>query len=280
MKGFYYIAGAVVFISLTRALFYFFKYGIPYVSFSSDILINYLAELGGLVSFGIFNLILFGIGSYIEWKRKKQILGYIFLFAAIVLSFYFNSINIYLNFIFALFAGSASIFIIKMRYSISVIKRLTIYLLLFGLIFSTISYTARVSTLYPDKTVVNSLNWLNENTKPGEIIFSHYTKGNWIEAIAERPVILDSNLIYIKDVKTKLNDAETIFYSRNLKKTTDLIEKYNISYIWIDSEMKKDLVWVKDEEGLLFLFSNKDIFKREYNEEGIEIWEILKRNLN
>ncbi|MBW2966249.1 hypothetical protein KY342_04050 [Candidatus Woesearchaeota archaeon] len=277
IKKFYYILWAVVLISLIRYLIYLIKYGIPYISLSSDILINYIAELGGLISFGVFNIILFGIGLYIKWKKKKQILGYIFLFTAIIFSFYFNSINIYLNFIFALFAGSAFVFIIKMRYSLAIIKKLMLGLLLFGLIFSTVSYTARISTLLPDNKIIDSLNWLKENTEPEDIIFSHYTKGNWIEAIAERPVLLDINLLYIEDVKAKLNDSEIIFYSRNLKRTLSLFEKHDVSYVWIDSDMKKNLVWF-EEEGLLFLFSDRNMFRKVYDKDGIEIWELRREN--
>ena len=46
--------------------------------------------------------------------------------------------------------------------------------------------------------------------------------------------------------------------------------------IWIDSQMKDGQVWTKEDEGLLFLFSNKETFRRVYNKEGIEIWEVRK----
>jgi hypothetical protein len=40
--------------------------------------------------------------------------------------------------------------------------------------------------------------------------------------------------------------------------------------------MRKGLVWTKEDEGLLFLFSNKDEFRKVYDREGIEIWKINK----
>lgn len=276
IKQFYNILFIVIIIALIRYIIYLIKYGIPHFSLNSVVFVNYLSELGGLLSFGIFNLILAAIGLYLIWNKKKQILGYLVLFIAIIFSLYFNPVNIYLNFIFAISAGYAFVSIVKMRYSLMIIKKLTIVLLLFGLIFSTISYTAIVSGIFPDKSVVNSLEWLKANSKPEDVIFSHYAKGNWIQAIAQRPVLLNSNFIYIEDVKTKLNDSDIIFYSRTLKKTVSLLDQYNISYIWIDSEMKKELVWTKEEEGLLFLFSNKEKFKRVYSKEGIEIWKIKR----
>ncbi|MBW2981388.1 hypothetical protein KY343_00780 [Candidatus Woesearchaeota archaeon] len=268
------ILGIIILISSIRYIVYLIKYGIPYISWNLDILIHYLSELGGLLSFGIFNIILAAIGFYIIWNNKKQILGYTFLFAVVLFSFYFNSLNIYLNFIFAIAAGYSLVSIVKMRYSLSIIKKLTIILLLCGLIFSTVSYTARVSNFPPDKSFVDSLEWLRGHSKSEEVMFSYHTKGNLIQSIANRPVLLDSNLMYIEDVKTKLDDSNIIFYSRTLKKTTALLDKYNISYIWIDSEMKKRLIWTEEDEGLLFLFSNKEEFKKVYDREGIEIWQV------
>jgi hypothetical protein len=276
IKRFYNIAWITGAVALVKYIIYLIKYGIPYISLNSAVLVNYLSELGGILSFGIFNLILAAIGLYLMWNKKKQILGYIIIFVAFLFSLYFNSINIYLNFIFAIAAGHAFVYIVKMRYSLSIIKKLTIGLLLFGLVFSAVSYMARTSTLLPDDSIADSLEWLKANSKPENIVFSHYKKGEWIQAIAERPVLLNSNLIYIKDVKAKLNDSDTIFYSRTLKKTVSLLDKYNISYIWIDSEMNKGLVWTKEDEGLLFLFSNKENFEKLYDKQGIEIWKVKR----
>ena len=78
-----------------------------------------------------------------------------------------------------------------------------------------------------------------------------------------------------EDVKNKLDDSDVIFYSRNLKKTISLLDKYDISYILIDSEMKQGQVWTEKEEGLFFLFSNSESFKKIYDKKGIEIWRVL-----
>ena len=278
LKGFYNILFISVIIALIRYVIYIIKYGLPYISFNSTLLANYLSELGGLLSFGVFNIILAAMGLYLMWNNKKQISGYILLFIAVILSLYFNPINIYLNFIFAVTAGYAFVSFVKMHYSLAVIKKLTIILLLVGLLFSTISYTARVSNILPDTSVVDSFEWLKSNSNQEDIIFSHYTKGNWIQTISKRKVLLNSNLIYIEDAKSKLNASETIFYSRTLKKTVSLLDEYNISYIWIDSEMKKGLVWTEEDEGLLFLFSNKEEFRKVYDKGEIEIWKVLRES--
>ena len=57
------------------------------------------------MGFGVFNLLLAAIGLYVIWKEIKQITLYTLLLILILASFYFNYINLYLNFILTFFAG-------------------------------------------------------------------------------------------------------------------------------------------------------------------------------
>jgi hypothetical protein len=162
-----------------------------------------------------------------------------------------------------------------MKWQIDLIKTLTIILIICGLIFSTLSYINRVATAPPTKEMVLSLEWLKENTASDDIILSYYTKGNWITAIAERPVILDSQTDYTPDLNARFNDTNTTFYSRNLETAKSVLDRYNIRYIYIDQEMKQGQVWTREEQGLLFLFRNSETFKKIYDKNSIEVWEYL-----
>ena len=128
--------------------------------------------------------------------------------------------------------------------------------------------------MQPDNEIIKSLDWLRHYSEPDEIVFSHYSKGFWINSVAERPVVTDSMLEYFPNAEEKFNDSLEIFYSRNLKNTKSLLEKYDINYVWIDNEMKHGLVWEKEQQGLLFLFRNNETFNNIYNNQGIEIWEV------
>ena len=130
--------------------------------------------------------------------------------------------------------------------------------------------------MQPDNKAIKSLEWLKHYSRQNEIVFSHYSKGFWITNVAERPVVTDKMFEYYPNAEERFNDSLEIFYSRNLKNTKSLLEKYNINYIWIDNEMKNGLVWEKEQQGLLFLFRNNETFKNIYNNQGIEIWEIIK----
>lgn len=241
------------------------------------ILQSSISDIGALAGIGIFNILLAFIGFSLIWRKKKE---YIFIFLPLLVMlislFYLRTVVIYLSFVLAVFAGYAFTRIKNMDWEIKIIKRLTVLLIICGLAFSTISYLNRVSNMQPDKEVIKSLDWLKHYSEPNEIVFSHYSKGFWINAVAERPVVINKMFEYFPNAKEKFNDSLEIFYSRNLKNTKSLLEKYNIKYIWIDNEMKQGLIWEKEQQGLLFLFRNNETFNNIYNNQGIEIWEIRK----
>lgn len=130
--------------------------------------------------------------------------------------------------------------------------------------------------MQPTPEEVKSLEWLKHNSKESDIVLSHYSNGFWIEYFANRPVILDSYFDYINDLEQKHADSVTIFNSRSLTMTTKLLDKNDITYIWINKPMKEGLVWTESDDGLLFLFSNKEKFKKVYSDGWIEIWEYIR----
>ena len=280
LKYFYATTAAILIILLAYYLPFIFHHGLPQITefTRANMLTNLIADLGSNIGFGIFNLLLALVGLYTLWKIKKQITAYLVLFFLIFLSYYLPQINIYLSFIAAIFAGYGFVSIIKMKWKIDLIKKLTIILIICGLLFSTLSYINRFSHALPNKETIQSLEWLKENSATTDIIFSHHTKGQWIQAFSQRPVILDSEIHYTPYLNTRFNDSNTTFYSRNLKATKPVLDKYNIKYIYIDQEMKQGQVWTRKEQGLLFLFRNEETFKQVYTKEGIEIWEVLKQD--
>ncbi|HII72040.1 TPA: hypothetical protein HA265_04765 [Candidatus Woesearchaeota archaeon] len=65
-----------------------------------------------------------------------------------------------------------------------------------------------------------------------------------------------------------------MFYSRKLDDTKKLFQAYNVKHVLVDPEMKDGFVWSKPNEGLLFLFTNKETFEKIYDQDGVEIWEV------
>jgi hypothetical protein len=238
--------------------------------------VNFISDLGAQIGISIFALILGLIGILRTWEYKHKLKN-IYLLMAILffIGFYINYTNIYLNVFFSIFAGLTLTRIINMKWEAPMLKRVMILLLIYGLLFSSISYIKRVSELGPDRNIQESLEWLGENSEKDEIVFSHYSKGLWIEYWSDLPVITDSLFNY-DNVYQRLSNSNELFYSRNLEKTKILLNNYNITYIYIDNSMKEGQVWDK-KEGLWYSFRNNETFNNIYKKNGIEIWEVYFR---
>lgn len=261
-------------ISLIFYTPFLLKYGLPEKTnfVQKSILRTYISDLGGN-GFAVFAIILTLVGLIITWRNKHRfVFLYIIMIFLIIFSYFNAKTLIYLNFIFSVSAAYALMYMLKREWKLRIIKNLTIFILILGLIFSTISYLERIGHLQPDQNIIEGLEWLNKNSGKGEIVFSHYSNGFWIESIADRPVVMDEYFSYTAP-NQRFNDSNQIFYNRNLEKTKSLLNKYNVKYIWIDPDMKRDQVWTKEKQGLLFLFRNNETFKNIYTNQGIEIWQ-------
>lgn len=235
---------------------------------------DFISDLGGMMGLSIFTLILGVIGIIITWKYKQKLKNsYLLMLVLFFIGSYLDYAPIYLNFIFSIFAGIAFAYIVNLKWEIKLLKNLTLLLLIYGLLFSAISYINRVSLSEPNKDVQNALEWLKYNSKSNEVVFSHYSKGFWIEYWADRPVVIDGIFNY-NEAKQRLEDSNKLLYSRNIDIDQRLMDKYNVRYIFVDDIMKKGQVWDK-KEGLWYAFRNNKTFKSIYDKNNVEIWEYI-----
>jgi len=273
-KRFYPVLAAMLIVGFIFYIPFIYYYGFPkMIGIEGSMLVMFISELGGKFGFNMFNILLALLGMYFIWKSKKQVFAYLLLILFTAAFFYFNYIGIYLNVIVAVLAGYGFYGLMIMKWTLKSVKKLTALVLVLSLLFSAGFYIARTSSAIPDDAMIESLEWLREESDKGDIIFSHYSNGFWIETVSQRPVILDNYYNYIDSVDMRFNNSEELFFSRNLDNTIELLDKYNVKYIFITPEMKKGLVWEREKEGLLFLFRNEQTFKRVYDQDGIEIWQ-------
>ena len=266
---------------ISASLNFFIKYssiGFPEksVMFRESFSAIYLSSLGSLVGFDIFMLFLAVMGFFYTWGRKQRLMGLYLSLLILLIAAYTQGtdFNIYANLIFSFFAGIAFYRLVLMRWDLEFIEKLTILLIILGLVFSGLSYVNRISSLQPDDGLLDSLAWLKEHSEKGSIILCPPQYGYWVEFGSERKVILDSAPELIKDSEIRFKDLNELFFSKELEITRDIIEKYNISYLIVDNEMKNGLIWSENDEGLLFLLRNNETFKKEYSHIGIDIWKI------
>jgi len=237
---------------------------------------SFISEFGAIISFGIFTIILTLMGIMNLRENKKTTLFYTIILALLFISYHIINLRIYLNFIVAFLAAHSFLVLINQKWELKAIKKLTVLIIICGLLFSTVTQLNVLSNSQPSKEAIFSLEWL-KNQPPGKV-FSHYSNGFVIQKISEKPTIMDSLFEYAPNLETTYKDSQLLFNSRRLKNTTQVINKYDITYIWIDNQMKNGQVWINQDQGLLFLLQHSDNFKNIYSLNNIEIWMYTKKN--
>ena len=120
---------------------------------------------------------------------------------------------------------------------------------------------------------MESLRFLNEESNNEDIIFTHYTRGHWITYFSKRKNFIDSNFVFAPDVNERFFDSQEFIYTRDPEKAEEILNKYNIKYIWMSKDLKDEL-WDEENEGLQFLLEYSKKFKKIYSQNDIEIWRI------
>lgn len=256
-----------------------YTYGIPEIPnfVSRNIIQDYFSDLGGLISFSTFSIILFFFGIYFLSEKKDKCAPFLVMIVAIfALSIFSNKANIYLNIFVSIIAGYALLRFMKMEWSSKLMKIIAIMTLVIGIIFSAITYGSLIINEMPTENMVKSLEFLSEYSNGEGIVLSHYTRGHIIRQISGNQVLMDSDLYYYHNISQTNRDMMIMFNSSELKTTKILLDKYNVSYIYIDPEMKA-MIWEGPEDSLLYLFTNNETFNNIYRKNSIEIWKVNRR---
>lgn len=237
---------------------------------------GFISDLGGIGGFSVFTLLLALLGIIGLWRHKKE---HYLLYAAsifiVVYSFFDSSAMVYSNFILAFLAGVAFSGLARMRWHLVQVRNFSMIVLFCGLLFSTISHTLALSSLQPDTDLQDALLWIAHRSEAGDRVFSHYSKGFWIEFWAERPVLMDGLLEHTPGAGILYEDSNAIFNSNDITLTRELLSKHRIKYLFMTRDMAEGLVWQKQGQGLGFLLTNSETFKKRYANPCCEIYEYI-----
>lgn len=237
---------------------------------------SFIAEFGSEIGLSIFAVILAIFGFLHLWQKKYEHLAvYITIIALLLFSLLEIKSILYLNFFIAVLASLGIARLLYKRWESLLLNVVIGIILTVGLISAFVFQASLLANALPNKDVIDSFEYLSKETKENTVVFSYYTKGYWITALANRKNVMDENFLYAPDVNEKYRDSATLFYSREMNTTLSIIEKYNIKYIWIDAMMKNGQVWKEEDEGLLFLLGASKKFRKEYSNDYVEIWRVI-----
>jgi uncharacterized membrane protein len=86
--------------------------------------------------------------------------------------------------------------------------------------------------------------------------------------------VIDSYNLFDRDINDKYLLIEQIFNSSELENTKQLLKELNVTYIYIDGEIRQKHSFPSKNQGLFYLLRNRETFKNIYTQDGVEIWEV------
>ncbi len=242
----------------------------------TNILGNLISDLGGVLGFGIFTLLLAAYGIYTHWGKKEKFSAYLLIAIPLMIALFYvgNIVNIYLAFLISIAAGLGLVKLIMTNWDVRIIKNVSLLIITCGLLFSAASYMTRIVEMEPQSELIDAVEWMQINTfKDGFVLTDQYN-GYIVTTISRNPVLADSYLNSNYNQKFVYKLQESMFYTRKLDNIKKLFSIYNVKHILIDNEMKEGKIWNKENEGLRFLLTNKNTFEKVYDKKGVEIWEV------
>ncbi|MBN2454836.1 hypothetical protein JXB11_04805 [Candidatus Woesearchaeota archaeon] len=246
-------------------------YSIASPQLTFDSLSAYLvADFGGLFGLGMFHIILTVMGIVVMWPHRLSAQP---MYVSVImvlggLAFFSVHTIIYAVFAVSFFSAVAVAYMLKHKWESSLIRNLTLIVVICGVLFSTTSYLGRMPDMEPTLEIAESLEWLGR--QPRGQVLSHYSNSFWIEYFSGQEPVIDQ---FNRDLVGE--EIDSLFAFRNIESAKETLDAYYINYIWIDNAMKSGEVWQRPEEGMLFLFRNNETFKKLDERYGIETWEYI-----
>ncbi|MBT4648182.1 hypothetical protein HOC11_08005 [archaeon] len=109
--------------------------------------------------------------------------------------------------------------------------------------------------LYLEKTELEAMNWLKENTDSEEIVISKYRIGNYIPRVSGNRVFF-GHWAQTINFETKKKLVQN-FYSNETQRN-EIIENYNIKFIYFGNEERKIGIFIPTDK-IKQVYKNKDV---------------------
>jgi hypothetical protein len=240
-------------------------------------LLGYLVEsltiFGGFLSFGIFFLFLSVYGIIVSWEKQYANFPYVIsVILLIVLSvFLYRDLKIILNLVFSALAGIGLYSLIRMKWSLVLVKKLTIFVIALGLLFSALSTVSGLSEYAPESEMKVALWTLRAMENQGSVL-THYQYGEWVGYYAESKPFTTEDSYNSVSGHEGWNISLRIFSSDSLEEIEKMLSDNNIGYILITGDMRSILLDEKLDPSFQFIIENSDSFKLLRRRGDVELW--------
>ncbi len=212
-------------------------------------------------------ILLFGITYIYSEDFKKSFPSKYLILIYFLLSLFNVQLRWFMLLCLLFFASKNITNIINHKWSEDILKYAVILLIACILFFSLSTAIQDTITQPPTKSQIDALKYLNfirSNLDEGKLL-THPTYSSFIKYYSGVDAYLDGSV-----EKEKL--ANSIFYSRQYSKISEILIQENIRYILIDLEMTSGLIWSNNREDLLFVIKYSDNFKEIYSKDEVKIY--------
>lgn len=113
---------------------------------------------------------------------------------------------------------------------------------------------------------IEALEWVKGNTESGSTVLATVEEGNYIATIAQRKNVADSLFILAPD---RYSDVLEMFKTESLVKAQQLIDKYNVDYIYLSERGKAT-------KGIDYLrYMDEKCFTKEFENGKVGIYKVV-----
>lgn len=232
--------------------------------YQTNLLQDLISDLGGISGISLFTLLIALIGVTITWKKKGFYFAYILLPIAITIYVLSPNTVIYMSLLVSFFATVGLKKLFERKWQLVSLKKFTFFLLVLGLLFSTLTYVDRVQNYLPNEEIVETLAWIDDNLPIREKVYSSPDMGYYIHQFAKKEALFYPNEL-TQEEKQKFENISQTYYVTEL---FPILEKNDVSIIYITKDMKRQF---SSDIGLLFLLKNER-FKLVHSHEDTEVW--------
>ena len=220
--------------------------------------------LGDATGYGTFFILLAFLGIFMLWKERKDY-WYMYLFAFLfgIYGLFFTEVRIFSHIFLLFFSAQGLLHIIYRKWNLKLIKKMSLFVIFLGLLFSSLSFIDRESVHRPVPYIKEIAMEL-----PKGIVLTDLDIGHVIQYYSKNPVLYTTTNPY------DIEKSKILFSSRNIEITIRILEEFNVDLILITKNMKDEIF--SEEQGLLFLLENSKRFKKIHSSSNVDLWVVMK----
>ena len=143
----------------------------------------------------------------------------------------------------------------------------TIIILLIANFIPALSYGSVLKNTSPTKQELETMNYLG-TINSTDVVLGAVEDGHLISALANKKNVFDEEYFFAPETQERWDDVKKIFLTKSDNIMMDLVEAYNISYIYISRNVIKRY-------GYQTLFEDNECFEKIYETKDTEVFHLI-----